>query len=78
VGEILILIRVDGATHDLLEHLHALNTSHCTVRFTVGWTITDADETAIAAVPEVAWTPSLHQDGTVNPQAHTAELTGLN
>src|SRR5436190_11203802 len=55
-----ILVRIDGAgaTHDLLDHLHALNTSRRTVRFTVGWTITDADETAIAALPKGAWTDS--------------------
>jgi len=74
-----ILIRIDGAgaTHELLEHLHALNTSHRTVRFTVGWAITAADEAAIAALSPQAWTASLDQDGKVNPEAHTAELTGL-
>jgi hypothetical protein len=75
-----ILVRIDGAgaTHDLVEHLDALNTSHRTVRFTVGWAITEVDETAIAALSEAAWTPSLHQDGQANPEAHTAELTGRN
>ena len=74
-----ILIRIDGAgaTHELLHHLHALNTSHRTVRFTVGWAITDTDEAAIAALSAEAWTASLHQDGTANTEAHTAELTGL-
>ncbi len=49
-----------------------------TVRFTVGWTITDVDETAIAALLETAWTDSLQQDGTATDQAQAAELTGLN
>jgi hypothetical protein len=48
------------------------------VKFTVGWTITDTDETAIEALPETAWTDSLDQDGTATEKAHTAELTGLN
>jgi hypothetical protein len=50
-----LLIRVDGAgaTHELLEHLHQMNTMWRTVRFTVGWTITDTDETAIAALPRM-------------------------
>ena len=39
--------------------------------------ITDADETAIAALPDADWTPSLHQDGEVDTDAYTAELTGL-
>lgn len=74
-----ILIRIDGAgaTHALLNHLQALNTSRRTVRFTVGWTITDADETAIAALPKDAWTASLQQDGDPTDTAGVAELTGL-
>jgi hypothetical protein len=74
-----ILVRVDGAgaTHDFLEHLHAMNTAFRTVRFTVGWTITDADETAIAALPTEAWTDSLRQNGEATATAGVAELTGL-
>ena len=56
----------------------SLNTTRRTVRFTVGWTITDTDEAAIAALPKTAWTSSTHQDSTVDPDADTAELTGLN
>ena len=48
------------------------------VQFTVGWTITDADETAIEQLPETTWTDSLQQDGTAIEKAHTAKLTGLN
>ena len=75
-----ILIRIDGAgaTHDLLEHIEQLNRLWRTVKFTVGWTITDADETAIASLTGQAWTDSLRQDGTATDQAQAAELTGLN
>ncbi|MDH6580872.1 hypothetical protein P3T29_006566 [Kitasatospora sp. MAP5-34] len=75
-----ILIRVDGAgaTHELLEHLEALNTARRTVRYTVGWKMTDADEHAIARLPQSVWEDTLHQDGTVTADAHVAELTGLN
>jgi hypothetical protein len=75
-----ILIRVDGAgaTHDLVEHLEQMNRLWRSVRFTVGWSITDADETAIAALPTDAWTASLQPDGTATDQAQVAELTGLN
>ena len=74
-----ILIRVDGAgaTHDLLKHLTEMNTVWRKVRFTVGWTITDVDEAAIAAVPEGDWADSLHQDGRATDSAGVAELTGL-
>ncbi|MFJ6199082.1 hypothetical protein [Micromonospora sp. NPDC092111] len=75
-----ILIRVDGAgaTHELLEHLQQMNTAWRTVRFTVGWTITDTDEAAIADLPAAAWSDSLDQDGAATATAQVAELTGLN
>jgi len=74
-----ILVRVDGAgaTHDLLEHLQQMNRVWRSVKFTVGWTITGADETAIEQLPETAWTDGLGQDGTATTTAHAAELTGL-
>ena len=75
-----ILVRVDGAgaTHDLPAHLQGLNTTRRTVRYSVGWKMTDADETAIAQLPESAWAASLHQDGTLQAEYGIAELTGLN
>ena len=75
-----ILVRIDGAgaTHDLVTHLEQMNRLWRSVRFTVGWTITDADETAIAALPADAWTSSLQPDGTATDTAQVAELTGLN
>lgn len=74
-----ILVRIDGAgaTHELLEHLEKLNTTRRTVRYSVGWAITDADEAAIAGLPACAWTASIGQDGTVQDDCHVAELTGL-
>jgi hypothetical protein len=75
-----LLIRVDGAgaSHALLERIEALNTTRRTVRYTVGWKITEADEAAIAALSESAWEAALDQDGAVQEQCHVAELTGLN
>ncbi|EGX58717.1 transposase IS4 family protein [Streptomyces zinciresistens K42] len=75
-----ILVRVDGAgaTHGLLEHLEALNTTRRTVRYTVGRKITEDDEKAIARLPEAAWETSLHQDGSLQEGYFVAELTGLN
>jgi hypothetical protein len=75
-----ILVRVDGAgaTHDLLSHLEALNTTRRTVRYTVGWKMTDADEAAIALLAADDWQVSLHQDGTLQAEYGIAELTGLN
>jgi hypothetical protein len=74
-----ILVRIDGAgaTHDLLEHLEGLNTTRRTVRYSVGWKMTDADESAIARLPASAWTAAIGQDGTVEDECDVAELTGL-
>lgn len=75
-----ILIRLDGAgaTHELLEHIEKLNTARRTVRYLVGWTVTDADEHAIATLPGQAWEAALRQDGEVQEGYAIAELTGLN
>jgi hypothetical protein len=75
-----LLIRVDGAgaTHGLLEHLEALNTTRRTVRYTVGWKITAEDEAAIAQLPPNPWETSLTQGGQLQEGYEIAELTGLN
>lgn len=74
-----IWIRIDGAgaTHDLVEYMQGLNTTRRAVRFTVGWKITDTDETAIAKLPGKAWQAAVRQDGEVHEHAQVAELTGL-
>ncbi|MFZ3475795.1 IS1380 family transposase [Streptomyces sp. 4.24] len=75
-----ILVRVDGAgaTHGQLEHLESLNTARRSVRYTVSWKMTDADEQAIARLPEGAWETSLKQNGDLQEGYFIAELTGLN
>jgi hypothetical protein len=75
-----LLARVDGAgaSHGLLERIEALNTTRRTVRYTVGWNITEVDEAAIAMLPEAVWDTALGQDGRPQAQCHVAELTGLN
>lgn len=76
-----ILVRIDGAgaTHELTDHLVELPTTRRTVRYTVGWKITPADEAAIAQLPEAAWAAMLDQDGEALDADHgaVAELTGL-
>jgi hypothetical protein len=74
-----ILIRLDGAgaSHALIEHLLSLTTVRRKVVFTSGFTITAAEEAAIAQLPEHAWSPAIEQDGSLDPHAEVAELTGL-
>jgi hypothetical protein len=74
-----ILIRIDGAgaSHALIEHLIKLNTRRRKVGFTSGFPITAVDEQAIAELTEHAWGPAFEQDGSLDPHAQVAELTGL-
>jgi hypothetical protein len=60
-----LLVRVDGAgaTHALLGHLVALNSTRRTVEFSVGWFIDAATEAVIAALLESAWERSYLQSG---------------
>jgi hypothetical protein len=74
-----VLVRVDGAgaSHKLVEHLLSLSTERKTLLFTCGWTILDAGEEAIAALPEDAWIPGLLQDGGLEEDKDVAEITHL-
>jgi hypothetical protein len=74
-----VIVRIDGAgaSHDLIEHLLTLSTPRKALLFTCGWTITDADEAAIMAVPAGAWKPGVHQDGSTEDDKDVAEVTGL-
>lgn len=74
-----ILIRIDGAgaSHGLIEYLISLSSMRRKVAFTSGFTITAAEEAAIADLPEHAWTHAIEQDGSLDPHAQVAELTGL-
>jgi hypothetical protein len=74
-----VLVRVDGAgaSHKLVEHLLGLSTERKALLFTCGWTILDAGEDAIAALPEDAWIPGLLQDGGLEEDKDVAEITHL-
>jgi Transposase DDE domain group 1 len=74
-----VLIRLDGAgaSHALIEHLLSLTTTRRKVLFTSGFTLTATEEAAIADLPEHAWTHAIEQDGSIDPVAQVAELTGL-
>ncbi len=54
-------VRIDGAdaSHTLLEHFHSLCTTWRRVAYTVGWKMTPADEIAIGALPETAWSEAV-------------------
>jgi len=71
-----VLIRADsgGGTHDFLTWLTAPRRR---LAYSVGFTITDQAQHAIAQIPSRAWTPAYDGDGEVRDGAWVAELTGL-
>jgi hypothetical protein len=75
-----ILIRADGAgaTKAWLAHLHTLRVERgLQVDYSVGFTMTAAVQTAILALPPIAWTPAAQVDGTPRDGADVADLTGV-
>jgi len=74
-----LLIRGDSAaaTHKVLDWLTALTTTRRRVEYSIGWSITAAERTAITTLPASAWTPALAADGDLREGADVAELTGL-
>lgn len=74
-----VLVRTDGAgsSKAFFAHIRSLQISGVHAEFSIGWSVTDREHTAIAALPESAWTPAVDIDGDPRDGAAVAELTGL-
>ncbi|GLY20078.1 hypothetical protein Kisp01_70920 [Kineosporia sp. NBRC 101677] len=77
-----LLITCDGAssTHDLIEHITALNASpNRKVHYSVGFDFDDRTKTVLPLLPESAWQHVLDGHGNARPleQAAVVEMTGL-
>jgi Transposase DDE domain group 1 len=74
-----VLVRTDGAgaSKALLAHIRALRDTGVHSEFTIGWAVGEREHTAIAALPETAWTAAIDIDGDPRDGAAVAELTGL-
>jgi DDE family transposase len=74
-----VLVRLDGAgaSKSLLAHIRSLSEHDVRAEFSVGWAVSEREHTAIAALPETAWTPAIDVDGDPREHAAVAELTGL-
>jgi hypothetical protein len=76
-----ILVRADGAgcTKAFLAHLRSLRSTGVSCEFSVGWTITAREHTAIATLRAGDWTAATDVDGEPRPvdEAAVAEITGL-
>ena len=79
-----VLVTVDGAgaSHGLIEHLHALNTAGVhgargrRVEYSIGWPVDARTRSAIEAAREGDWAPGLTAKGKAEPDAQVIELTG--
>jgi Transposase DDE domain group 1 len=80
-----VLVSIDGAgaSHDVIDHLTALNTAPRhggrgrRVEYSIGWPV---DERTVAGIEQLAegdWGAALDTDGEVDPAAQVAELTGV-
>jgi hypothetical protein len=67
-----ILVRADsaGATHGFVDYCR-----EGTMRFSVGYELTEQVRTAILQIPEDAWIPALDQDGTTRKNGEVCEIT---
>ena len=76
-----VLVRADGAgcTKAFLAHIRSLRKQGVSCEFSVGWTITAREHTAIALLRDQDWTPAVDTDGEPRPldEAAVAEITGL-
>jgi Transposase DDE domain group 1 len=69
-----VLVRIDGAgaTHDVVNYLHARRMS-----YSIGFTLPDDTADLLKLIPDRAWTPAYDAEGKVRAGAWVAELTGL-
>jgi hypothetical protein len=69
-----VLVRIDGAgaTHEVVNYLHARRVS-----YSIGFTLPDTTPELLNLIPQGAWTQAYDADGKVRPGAWVAELTGL-
>jgi hypothetical protein len=69
-----VLVRIDGAgaTHDVVDYLHARRMS-----YSIGFTLPDNTPELLQKIPATAWTPAYDANGDVRAGAWVAELTGL-
>jgi hypothetical protein len=72
IERIEILVRADsaGATHELIDYCR-----QASMRFSVGYELTESVRAAILDIPEDAWVRALEQDGSTRENGQVAEIT---
>jgi hypothetical protein len=81
--DVLVTIDGAGASHEVIDHLTALNTAKTHGRrgrrleYSIGWPVDARTNNALARVREKDWTPGLRTDGRVEVDAEVVDLTGI-
>jgi len=81
--DLLVTIDGAGASHEVIDHLTALNTAVAHGRrgrrleYSIGWPVDERTTGGITRLPTTAWTDALTAEGTVDEDAQVAELTGI-
>jgi hypothetical protein len=81
--DVLVTIDGAGASHDVINHLTALNTAPAhgrrgrRVEYSIGWPADERTLAGIAELREPDWADALGADGTADPNAQVADLTGI-
>jgi hypothetical protein len=82
-GDILVTIDGAGASHEVIDYLTGLNTAAAhggrgrRVEYSIGWPVDERTMTAIGQLREQDWSDAIDADGTVDPKAQVADLTGI-
>jgi hypothetical protein len=81
--DVLVTIDGAGASHDVINHLTALNTAAVhgrrgrRIEYSIGWPVDERTQAGIGELREFDWTDALSADGTADENASVADLTGI-
>jgi hypothetical protein len=81
--DVLVTIDGAGASHEVINHLTALNTHAAhgkrgrRVEYSIGWPVDERTLGALAELREQDWSTALDADGKPDPEASVVDLTGL-
>jgi hypothetical protein len=81
--DVLVTIDGAGASHEVIDHLTALNTARThgrrgrRVEYSIGWPVDERTLTGIGQLRERDWGEAIGADGKVDTAAQVADLTGL-
>jgi hypothetical protein len=82
-ADVLVSIDGAGASHDVIDYLTWLNTAPehgrrgRRVEYSIGWPVDERTVAGIEQLREGDWGVAVHADGTVDPAAQVADLTGI-